>query len=263
MGTKPWSVYNCYSSDDLLNWFDEGIVLEVDKDNSDSDITQGCIMERPKVIYNKITKKFVMWFHLEMNKQDKNFINKIDETKAFVRRGGFALFLKVTGTLYTWGAPNLQPRPEDAGDDWRRMVPRVLQNMETDKLPYDANMYATNGNYISRNHIVTNHAIFKDLPVNTLMSGVYENVCAEVSICRPAEGKYLVGVITYDQNKNMDNMQRHYNGIGDVLCAAAVLLVESGKGKMIFSSLKILENLGKDPVADKLLCNMIQFGLDQ
>ena len=52
-------------------------------------------------------------------------------------------------------------------------------------------------------------------------------------------------------------MQRHYNGIGDVLWAADVLLVEKGKGKMLYSTLKIIENLGKDPVADILLYNMI------
>ena len=34
--------------------------------DSTSDIVQGCVMERPKVIYNEKTKKFVMWFHLEL-----------------------------------------------------------------------------------------------------------------------------------------------------------------------------------------------------
>ena len=31
-----------------------------------SDIEGGCIIERPKVLYNKQTRKFVMWFHLEL-----------------------------------------------------------------------------------------------------------------------------------------------------------------------------------------------------
>ncbi|MEL5893272.1 glycoside hydrolase family 43 protein [Bacteroides sp. GD17] len=55
---------HCYSSTDLYNWKDAGIVLQVSEDVS-SDIAKGCILERPKVIYNKKTKKFVMWFHLE------------------------------------------------------------------------------------------------------------------------------------------------------------------------------------------------------
>jgi len=191
-------------------------------------------------------------------KGDQNFQNQVDAVKAFVERGGYAIFLSVQGTNLTWGAPNPEPLHEDANDDWQRSVPRVLQDMDLAKLPFKANMYTTNGNYISRNHIVTDHQVFKSLPVNTLMSGVYENVCATESICRPAQGKYLAGVITYDQNKSMDIMQRHYNGIGDVLWAADVLLVEKGKGKMLYSTLKIAENLGKDPVADKLLYNMIR-----
>ncbi len=55
---------HCYSSKDLYNWKDEGISLKVD-DDPKSGITKGCILERPKVIYNKKNKQFVMWFHLE------------------------------------------------------------------------------------------------------------------------------------------------------------------------------------------------------
>ena len=56
---------HCYSSTDLYNWKDEGIALAVMPENSGSDIEAGCILERPKVIYNKKTGKYVMWFHLE------------------------------------------------------------------------------------------------------------------------------------------------------------------------------------------------------
>lgn len=66
MGNRAMVGVHCYSSTDLLNWTDNGIALEVDKNNPDSDITQGCILERPKVIYNAQTRKFVMWFHLEL-----------------------------------------------------------------------------------------------------------------------------------------------------------------------------------------------------
>lgn len=56
----------CYSSKNLTDWTNEGAVLPVVMNDSTSDITQGCVMERPKVIYNEKTKKFVMWFHLEL-----------------------------------------------------------------------------------------------------------------------------------------------------------------------------------------------------
>ena len=60
---------NVYSSKDLYNWKFEGLALSSNYTDSTSDIAAGCLMERPKVIYNKKTKKYVMWFHLELNGQ--------------------------------------------------------------------------------------------------------------------------------------------------------------------------------------------------
>lgn len=59
---------NCYSSTDLYNWKSEGIALAVSEEEG-HDIEKGCIMERPKVIYNAKTGKFVMWLHLELKGQ--------------------------------------------------------------------------------------------------------------------------------------------------------------------------------------------------
>ncbi len=55
-----------YSSNDLYNWQDEGIVLSVSTNDTTHEIRKGCVIERPKVVYNSNTKKFVMWFHLEL-----------------------------------------------------------------------------------------------------------------------------------------------------------------------------------------------------
>ena len=55
----------CYASEDLVNWRNLGVALSV-SDERGSDIERGCILERPKVIYNKVTGKFCMWFHLEL-----------------------------------------------------------------------------------------------------------------------------------------------------------------------------------------------------
>jgi len=62
---------HCYLSRDLYNWKDEGVALRVSGDPA-SEIADGCILERPKVIYNAKTKKFVMWFHLELKGQGYN-----------------------------------------------------------------------------------------------------------------------------------------------------------------------------------------------
>jgi hypothetical protein len=77
----------CYASKDLVNWRNCGVALSVTEPapgqgngrnvrrrgaTTDSDIERGCILERPKVIYNPVTKKFCMWFHLELKGQGYN-----------------------------------------------------------------------------------------------------------------------------------------------------------------------------------------------
>lgn len=58
----------CYSSKDLINWKNEGLALKVINDTSGL-LLPGCVIERPKVIYNRKTGKFVMWFHHELKGQ--------------------------------------------------------------------------------------------------------------------------------------------------------------------------------------------------
>ncbi|QKG56306.1 family 43 glycosylhydrolase [Hymenobacter sp. BRD128] len=60
---------HCYSSKDLYNWQDEGIALAVAPAGSGSEIEKGCVLERPKVVFNKKTSQYVMWFHLELKGQ--------------------------------------------------------------------------------------------------------------------------------------------------------------------------------------------------
>ncbi len=54
-----------YSSTDLCQWKNEGIALRVSDDPS-SLIVKGCVIERPKVLYNPKNGNFVMWFHHEL-----------------------------------------------------------------------------------------------------------------------------------------------------------------------------------------------------
>lgn len=56
---------HCYSSKNLKDWKNEGIALAVSEDPQ-SPITRSCKLERTKVIYNKKTDKFVIWFHLNL-----------------------------------------------------------------------------------------------------------------------------------------------------------------------------------------------------
>lgn len=56
---------SCYSSTDLYNWKFEGVVLDPDMSDPQSELHYSHVLERPKVIYNDKTDQFVMWLHVD------------------------------------------------------------------------------------------------------------------------------------------------------------------------------------------------------
>jgi hypothetical protein len=56
---------SCYSSTNLTDWKNEGVVLPSVADDPNHDLHCDKVIERPKVIYSRATKKFVMWLHAD------------------------------------------------------------------------------------------------------------------------------------------------------------------------------------------------------
>lgn len=56
---------SCYSSSDLLNWKNEGLVLSAEKNNPQSDLHPSKVLERPKVIRNPKTGRYVLFAHVD------------------------------------------------------------------------------------------------------------------------------------------------------------------------------------------------------
>lgn len=67
----PAGGVSCYSSKDLVHWKYEGKALSPNTTDSTSEIYTSKVIERPKVVYNEKTKKFVMWMHID--KEDYSF----------------------------------------------------------------------------------------------------------------------------------------------------------------------------------------------
>lgn len=90
---------NVYSSKDLYNWKYEGIALDLYGMPVRHDL------ERPKVIYNKKNKEFVMWMHIELN-------GHYNTGKA-----GVAISKKITGPYKFeneyWPNPKIMPISRD------------------------------------------------------------------------------------------------------------------------------------------------------
>ena len=58
-----WGV-RCYVSEDLYNWKDMGLIIPPDIENTESPLYPTSKMDRPHIIYNKQTGKFVCWMKI-------------------------------------------------------------------------------------------------------------------------------------------------------------------------------------------------------
>jgi hypothetical protein len=56
----PFVGISCYCSLDLIHWENKGLVLVPNEQ-----LHEQTVVERPRVIFNQATKKFVMWFHYD------------------------------------------------------------------------------------------------------------------------------------------------------------------------------------------------------
>lgn len=58
-----WGV-RCYSSSDLYNWEDRGLIIPPEPEDENSSLHPYACMDRPHIIYNKQTKKYVCWLKI-------------------------------------------------------------------------------------------------------------------------------------------------------------------------------------------------------
>ncbi len=65
LGRTPVIGVACYRSTNLVDWQYLGLALPAVQDNQYHDLHPRRVVERPKVIYNAKTKKFVMWVHID------------------------------------------------------------------------------------------------------------------------------------------------------------------------------------------------------
>ena len=62
-GIWHWGV-RCYRSTDLYNWDDLGLIIPPDTENEASGLHPSSLMDRPHILYNSKTGKFVCWLKI-------------------------------------------------------------------------------------------------------------------------------------------------------------------------------------------------------
>lgn len=131
-GGWPAVGVRAYSSTDLLNWTDEGMALTMIQSMDDfendplisklyagredrvgiwADIRRGRIIERPKVIYNDKTKKYVMWAHMDGDKDPYN-----DSANYGKAQAGYAISDSPTGPFVYQKSYRMDRAPEGEKD---------------------------------------------------------------------------------------------------------------------------------------------------
>ena len=172
----------------------------------------------------------------------KDFNELLKNAKTEVGKGGKLIILEVPGKT-----------PPYFG---RKFEPNYVEG-----LPFSANMLnkgTTLGLWAGKPHMVKEHPVFQGLPTGVIMQEVYQNVHPKTTMMMQ-QGKMISGVVSYDHFKNLDLMLRHYPGPGDVWFGANLLETAFGEGTMLLSTFDIVGNLGKDPVAELILNNMINY----
>jgi hypothetical protein len=169
------------------------------------------------------------------------FKDQIDLVNDFVFKGGNAIFLQVPGKTRKRIGPNL-----------------TFVADGTDYLPHKPIKNISQGLWDGILHINSKHKFFKGLPINVNMSGLYENIAPTISL-RNFKGQNIVQTIAFDRIPNGNIMKRNYIGSGEVWSGSDLSIVNHGDGKIVLSTLKLLENLNFDPVSEIMLLNMINF----
>ncbi|WP_197089514.1 family 43 glycosylhydrolase [Bacillus sp. SA1-12] len=142
-GYLPARGVRVYSSPDLYNWTDEGLALtaiesmeqfetdpfisklyegRTDKADILNDIGTDRVIERPKVIYNEKTKKYVMWMHTDGPSETSNAMYAKAEA-------GYALSDSPTGPFVYQESNRMDRAPEDAEYNGQPDQPGMARDM--------------------------------------------------------------------------------------------------------------------------------------
>ena len=180
---------------------------------------------------------------VEKNNEDSltDYSKLMDQINKFAFKGGNVIFLKIPGKTRKRIGPNL-----------------TFVADGVDYLPSKPIKNISQGLWDGILHINSKHPFFNELPVNVNMSGIYENIAPTISL-RNFKGKNIVQTIAFDRIPNGNILKRNYIGSGEVWSGSDLSIVEHGKGKMVLSTLKLLENLNYDPISEIVLFNMINY----
>ena len=134
---------------------------------------------------------------------------------------------------------------------WLNVPSATNQLVTTGAFPFAPNRQPAKGMWIPVNHYVRPHAVFDGLPPGGFMGQAYQNIVPQFTLLG-LPGAPLAGCLSWDHNKD-------YTGPTEVWHGTDLTVVPHGRGRMVLSTFNLIEHLGTDPVADKLLLNLCRW----
>lgn len=117
--------------------------------------------------------------------------------------------------------------------DWNELAARVDDAIA-------ATIASAEGAY----HYVKVHPVFDGLPSRVLMGEPYRNIVPMAAFTEPSD-ENITGAVTISADRAAE--------IGE-----NIVVRRFGAGRIVFTHLRVLENLGRDPVADRLFANLLR-----
>ena len=181
---------SCYSSTNLYAWKNEGLALRAMPNAPGKDLDASNVLERPKVIYNRTTKEFVMWMH-------------IDSQDYAAARAGVAVSTNATGPFQYLGSfrPDAGVWPENVTPEDRKPGAgnALARDFEKGQMARDLTVFVDDDAkaylfYASEDNATMHVSLLTDNYLHT--TGKYARIFIGRSMEAPAvfkrEGKYYV-----------------------------------------------------------------------
>lgn len=160
-GNNAHTGVHVYSSDDLLNWRDEGLALDVRGYESGDLSGVPAKVERPKVLRSLVSGKYVMYFHL-VRKGEDYYNSRTGIAVASNPRGPFRFVKSVRPNAGKWP---LNAKPEDCSqaevEKWSAYADWTMPDWTEKTLSF-----IRNGNFVAahfaKGQLAQDQTLFRD-----------------------------------------------------------------------------------------------------
>jgi hypothetical protein len=175
---------HCYASHDLISWIDQGMVLSIAQDDKRSDLAFGCNFDRPKVVYNAKTKKFVAFFKLYLEGKGSE-TGYVGVALADSPSGPFSYSHKFLGAGSTNGSGDYAMFQEENGELYHLTVRKPDKAFVVGKMRDD--YLLPEGKY----ELCSGVTVKTEAPAIVKRNGVYHLLCSGSTGWDPNPARYF------------------------------------------------------------------------